>query len=286
MFQLYIFMKSEYLENCLKEDEIKVSLPESCNDPFEFIPAKKDGYDSPDTEGIGFICFSEEWASSTMWAHYAEKHKGVCVEFAFPLGAKFGAMSTLADDEQRSDAVLLDLGSKDYDRQFTLLPIPGRENYAPLLMKVKYWPYRSHPAKSQIRCVMSGETIEDARYSRLFAAKGQEWSYEKEWRLFVTLDNCLACHDSCYFVKGLTKHITKVMLGWKCDKSQAEVSQWIQNSKAPAATCVKMEPDGNLFAVKEEGTKSSDVPPVWRLNLEFSDTQWMILKDVIKTNLD
>lgn len=287
-FKLYLFMPSEYLLDCLEKDEIKVCLPKDCNDPFEFLPAKKEGCNPPDTAGVGFISFSEEWASSTMWGHYAEKHKGVCLEFSFPLGAAFGSAAEDADDERSSEALLLDFGGTELDRQFTLLPIPNQEIYAPLLMKVKYWPYRSHPAKSQVRCIISGETVTDARYSRLFAAKGQEWAYEKEWRLFVTLDNCLAYHDGCYFVQGLTKYITKVMLGWRCELPQAYIQRKLSAMSGCKATCVKMEPNGNLFAVKEapavlsKEEQQKAVPSVWRLNLEFDDAQWSVLKQAIK----
>jgi hypothetical protein len=29
----------------------------------------------------GVICFSETWKSNLMWAHYADKHKGICLGF-------------------------------------------------------------------------------------------------------------------------------------------------------------------------------------------------------------
>jgi Protein of unknown function (DUF2971) len=32
----------------------------------------------------GVLCFSESWQSSVMWSHYADKHKGVCLEFEVP----------------------------------------------------------------------------------------------------------------------------------------------------------------------------------------------------------
>ena len=287
--KFYLFMKAEYLLECLKKDEIKVALPEDCNDPFECIPRVEDGKPMPDTGGVGFICFSKEWASSTMWAHYADKHQGVCLEFSFPMSGQDVSMDAADEDGEniRTDAVILDLQGQglEYDQQYTLLPITDDLQYAALMMKVLYHPCRAYPAQTQVSCTISGNKIVDARYSRLYAAKGQEWAYEKEWRLFVTLDNCLSYHNGCYFVKGLTRYITKVMLGWKCKLPQPYVQRVLDSMPERKATCVKMEPNGNLFAVKEEGKADDSEPPVWRPYLEFDDSQWRAIKENIKKHI-
>lgn len=278
--QFYLFMKAEYLLDCLKKDEIKVCLPKDCNDPFECIPRVEDGKPMPDTGGVGFICFSKEWASSTMWAHYADKHQGVCLEFSFPLSEL--EVSMAAEDgvaeHLRTDAVVLNLQDQapEYDRKYTLLPCDAHSRYAPILRKVEYHPRRAYP----VREIIKHETEARAIYANMCFTKGQEWAYEKEWRLFVTLDNCLSYHDGCYFVKGLTKHISKIMLGWKCKMPLACVQKEAVKY-VPSVHCMKMEPNGNLFAVKEVGKDADSKPPIWRVSLEFTQDQWNKLQEYI-----
>lgn len=282
--KLYLFIPAKYLMDCLEKDEIKVCLPSDCNDPFELMPEKVEGKPTPDTEGVGFICFSQEWSSSTMWAHYADKHQGVCLEFSFKESDDVVTVEEGEGEDQEiyTDSAVLAL---DHLEQYTELPITEGPRFVPILMKVKYHPHRAYPANSQVRCTVRGTKIEDARFSRLYAAKGQEWAYEKEWRLFVNLDNCLSYHDGCYFVKGLTKHISKIMLGWKCKMPLACVQKEAVKY-VPSVHCMKMEPNGNLFAVKEVGKNADTKPPVWCLNLEFDDDQWRVLKEYIKAHTD
>lgn len=279
--KLYLFMPSEYLLDCLEKDEIKVCLPKDCNDPFECMPRIEEGKPRPDTGGVGFICFSREWASSTMWAHYADKHQGVCLEFTFPLSGQEVSMDAENGDNEhlRTNAVILDLQDQkpEYDRQYTLLPCDAHSRYAPILRKVEYHPRRAYPARE----VVKHKTDAKAIYANMCFTKGQEWAYEKEWRLFVSLDNCLSYHDGCYFVKGLTRYISKVMLGWKCELPQAYVQCQLDSMPDTKATCVKMEPAGNLFAVTEKEKATGTDSPVWRLSLEFKNAQWQALKNVI-----
>ncbi|MEZ3488744.1 MAG: DUF2971 domain-containing protein [Akkermansia muciniphila] len=67
----------------LEKGRLKVLFPEECNDPFEFMSAPPtklpDGYTS-----YGFLSFTKTYKSPTMWAHYADNHKGCCVHFRFP----------------------------------------------------------------------------------------------------------------------------------------------------------------------------------------------------------
>jgi hypothetical protein len=34
----------------------------------------------------GMLCFSATWRDPVLWAHYAEKHQGLCIEFELPEG--------------------------------------------------------------------------------------------------------------------------------------------------------------------------------------------------------
>lgn len=283
--KLYLFMKAEYLLSCLENDEIKVAEPSSCNDPFELIPCGQQS--QPDNlDGIGFICFSKECTSSTMWAHYADKHTGVCLKLELPI-ADPNAYWDLKDGNgcnRRMKAAILNIEDSKQRKQYLFPNENSTSLNAPILMKVVYHPYRACNTGKTVFWKKNGK-LRKLPCSRMLAAKGQEWAYEREWRLFVNLDNCLSYHDGCYFVKGLTRYITKVMLGIKCRLPKSYVQQVLNSMPERKATCVKMEPDGNLFAVKEEGKVDDSEPPVWRPYLEFDDSQWRAIKENIKKHI-
>ena len=78
------------VEHILPERRMKVSLFPDLNDPFELKPyALGDKLLRRVTRALereyfgkkGIICFSDNWRSPVMWAHYAEKHYGVCLGF-------------------------------------------------------------------------------------------------------------------------------------------------------------------------------------------------------------
>ena len=88
--RVYHFICSKYgLEN-IKRKRLKISRLDDLNDPFELLSLELSDGRLRDaflrikellnvTRGI--LCFSEDWHNPVMWSHYAEKHKGLCLEF-------------------------------------------------------------------------------------------------------------------------------------------------------------------------------------------------------------
>lgn len=63
------------------------------NDPFEFFgvemtdPIFRKGMNAAKSsiaEISGILCFSRNWKNPVQWAHYADRHKGVCLGFDIP----------------------------------------------------------------------------------------------------------------------------------------------------------------------------------------------------------
>lgn len=87
--RLYYMTQLETLERfILPDQQIRVSTFDKVNDPFELLGAIKGGkLNHQDfawlrdhwTNTIGFICFSDNFKSPLMWAHYANNHTGVCL---------------------------------------------------------------------------------------------------------------------------------------------------------------------------------------------------------------
>ncbi len=87
---VYKFLTAEFGLKSLREKRLKLSTVDDLNDPFELLP-----YDMTDRRirGIvreaarvwgakyGMLCMSADWRDPVIWAHYADKHKGLCLGF-------------------------------------------------------------------------------------------------------------------------------------------------------------------------------------------------------------
>ena len=77
----------------LKERRLKLSTISELNDPFELLGASIGEKKIRRVMKIlhahwsrtkGMVCFTDNWRSPVMWAHYAEKHNGLCMGFDLP----------------------------------------------------------------------------------------------------------------------------------------------------------------------------------------------------------
>ena len=70
----------------------KISRFCDLNDPFELIPFDLSNEDQRDAlihtrkelSDVGLLCFSFKWLNPLLWAHYADKHKEICLGFDLP----------------------------------------------------------------------------------------------------------------------------------------------------------------------------------------------------------
>lgn len=88
--RLYYFTAEQWGLKVLIERRIKVSQLDDLNDPFEMYgmsvptPAERRAFKVLRTrvcKTIGVICLSEKWNCPVMWAHYADRHRGLCLGF-------------------------------------------------------------------------------------------------------------------------------------------------------------------------------------------------------------
>jgi len=96
--RLYKFLTAEFGMKSLREKRLKISIFDDLNDPFEFLPYEmKKGFRLNFISMIihvasieGVVCFSSSWKDPVIWAHYSDKHKGLCLGFEVPerLGQK------------------------------------------------------------------------------------------------------------------------------------------------------------------------------------------------------
>lgn len=73
------------LSECYKETEVLHAIYSLFDDPRftenEFRTVVTDGSIEQRKSNCSMSCFSEEWNSLPLWSYYANKHKGICLEF-------------------------------------------------------------------------------------------------------------------------------------------------------------------------------------------------------------
>lgn len=88
--RVYHFINEEFGLKVLREKRLKISRINELNDPFEFFsvemtnPEFKKSMKAAKEEvakNFGVNCFSKNWQNPVQWAHYADKHKGICLGF-------------------------------------------------------------------------------------------------------------------------------------------------------------------------------------------------------------
>lgn len=86
----YHFLSSEHAICDLKNERIKVSTFSNLNDIFELRPyrryelSERQLYDKVYRENChkwGLLCFSKSYQEPLLWAHYADRHKGIALGF-------------------------------------------------------------------------------------------------------------------------------------------------------------------------------------------------------------
>jgi Protein of unknown function (DUF2971) len=93
LMRAYKFLNAKYGLKSLSQRRLKQSRVKDLNDPFELTPYKLTNLvirktfhqtrEDVDKEK-GLLCFSADWKNPVIWAHYGDKHKGLCLGFDIP----------------------------------------------------------------------------------------------------------------------------------------------------------------------------------------------------------
>jgi hypothetical protein len=88
--RLYYYTSKQWGMKSLWEKRLKIALYSELNDPFELLPFQQPDQKAREhidtvvkvlSKDHGVLCFSESWRTTLMWAHYADKHTGMCLGF-------------------------------------------------------------------------------------------------------------------------------------------------------------------------------------------------------------
>lgn len=213
--RLYYFMPAEHFLDVIENDELKVSIPEQCNDPLEFMACGASLHEEHDRENGAFISFSRRCDSSIMWAHYADSHRGVCLEFLFPV-QKSGRVQE--SDEMLPNGTRYAILDIDELHKGQYITLDGSHHY-PIMMEVVYAKNRPNRGIGISGLYVNG-VLEEVDISHEFYTKSHDWKYEREWRLMVDLVGSASYKNGLFFIKGLTIYISRIILGVRYPDSQ------------------------------------------------------------------
>ena len=230
--KLFCFRRiSDYLLSEISDNSLRLSTPESFNDPFDcliLVPIRErlDEVKRKPTYGVHTyveelqkirVCCFAGWSkpkdpapylNTLMWAHYAESHKGICIEYSI-----------------EENSPLLNNGFISEDAR-------GR------LDKVQY---KDPPT----------ETKEHLNYTDCFLVKDKAWKYEREYRL-VYYDT--KREDLFYTVplSALGMRISSIYFGINCNNGSKRLIKKIMDGEK--VKFIELERDKgtmNIIKVKE-----------------------------------
>lgn len=147
--RVYKFLDAHFGLKTLTEKRLKISTVDDLNDPFELLPFRMTNKQkrlalnrARKQWGAmrGIICFSSEWCDPVIWAHYSDKHRGLCLGFDIP------------DDAARK---------VEYVGKRLSLPEAPKLNDATAWVYTKYdkWSY-----EKEIRCCTTLDTPSEGLY--------------------------------------------------------------------------------------------------------------------------
>jgi hypothetical protein len=90
MMRAYKYLDEKFGLKDITDRHVKVSTFADMNDPFELIGSQ---WDHSEADGVfnestksswGAMCLSRSCTDSLLWAHYADKHRGICLGIDIP----------------------------------------------------------------------------------------------------------------------------------------------------------------------------------------------------------
>jgi hypothetical protein len=208
---------------------------------------------------IRVACFSElerydEFPNQiVMWSHYADNHKGFCIEF---------------DLEFLKKDIVLSLKDPDFYHESKNEYLSER-NVAIIkagLFPIEYTSNRINIPVTKLNKINidpSGNITYDSNFDELFykafVVKSANWNYEKEWRIIV--DGQI----SDYYDNRIPfPYIKTIYLGCKANKEL--ISTMISIGDEIGAEVVILKMDGKKFKLESTGT--------WSYKYESDKRQW------------
>lgn len=172
-------------------------------------------------KNILLTCFSETVNSILMWTHYADSHKGFCIEYD----------AEKIDIEYKRFLFPVIYQRDVYD--FTDIAIMNDSSYTKYMEIIKM---KGIKTEYELKDFTNNVAIP-------MLIKAQEWSYEREWRIVVPS-----------FIFGTNEHfiylgnaINSIYLGVNCDEKSTDVNEIINWAKDRKINVYKMDKNPSKY---------------------------------------
>ena len=227
--RVYHFVDEHYGLQDLKEKHLKIALINELNDPFEFM-----GVDLSSSKYCqamenmkvdmstkhGILCFSENWENPVQWAHYANRHKGICLGFDVP--DKFLTRIKYCDKRLSGESFFGSL-------EIPLARIEAEMNDYIGQPKSRQEFEKKHKEFLAIvdqRLREESETDEIGKnfMAEILSTKYSHWKYEKEYRVFRELSAENKIDDLYFAVFSEELELKEVIVGVRSCVTRAEVT--------------------------------------------------------------
>lgn len=203
--RLYLYVTEKGLRNIIKEQKIRLSCPWRTNDITEGV-AQGEQAQNEWIKSYGYVCFSAVCDSPSMWGYYADKGRGACLVFDFPV-----CQRNEEDNSGKEHFLILRHG----------LLSPNAKG----LHKIKYQQDRLPQMKN------SGDVA-------VLLTKSLDWQHENEYRILYRLSDVMdtmSYNDSEtgrteYYDATLLEYLSGIVLGPRCILNIAEVETEIVHS--------------------------------------------------------
>lgn len=219
-FKLYRYMPANYYSiRNIETQTIHLSNNGVMNDAFEGLPQFDRELSYSEIRQLDDLakmtCFTEDKDNERMWSHYADSHKGVCVEYD---------IKRLKDDPYCLVKHLYPIVYSG-DRKIW-------SDYESLI--------DSHASlKKAIRCKTGYKmTYKLDDLLPIFVSKSPAWEYEKEWRIVFTLKQMFDANDPKLYDGNLKfECISAVYLGFRIEpmirEHLLEICKKIEDASGP-----------------------------------------------------
>jgi len=187
--RLYHFTEAQHALTSIALHRLKIAQVTQLNDPYELSAIYvKD----PEQRGLrqllvsefdgkqGIICFSRDYQSPVMWAHYAKNHTGICLGF------------DVDEDIAIEVKYIKDLLRFEKDRPPTL-----------------------------------------ANALDIISSKYVSWEYEKEYRIFASLDSETIEHGNYFLDFSNSVRLREVVIGCRCEISTSAIRELVKSFDYP-----------------------------------------------------
>ena len=222
--RLYHFIDEKYGLEDLREKHLKVARISDLNDPTEFLAAElsteefrhaMESMKESLSNDYGILCFSENWKSLVQWAHYANKHKGLCLGFDIP--DHFLAKVDYVENRLSADEILARSKTLSDQLEEKMDAFIGQPT-SPDEFERRKRKFLEEEYPRLLRQQTESDQEGRAFMKKVLTTKGVEWRYEKEYRIFPRLDSCERI-KGLHFVKFPSEELTlrEVIIGPRSD---------------------------------------------------------------------